>query len=311
VVPAQSQSQFEPELTDDSLAGRGSGDMKGGIAAMLYSVAAIASRDSLAGGRIILRCVPDEESGGARGTRALAESGLIDRSAIGMLTPEPTSGVIWNASRGAVTWRLTTHGRAAHVGLHYQGESSFDAMLDVVSELRSLKKEISRRETQFPVSAEEGRASIMLIGGRVEGGTNYNVVPDECSFTVDRRLNPEESLDAERSSLLACIAAARARGVDVTVEVLQEGNASATSHETTLATALADSITEVTGARPRFELCPGLLETSFYSALGIPALAFGPGELELAHGPNESVRVSRICDAALIYADTIMRALSG
>jgi succinyl-diaminopimelate desuccinylase len=94
VVPAQSPSQFEPESTGDSLTGRGSADMKGAIAAMLYSVAAIAAHDSLAGGRIVVRCVPDEESGGARGTRALAESGLIDRSAIGVLTPEPTSGVI-------------------------------------------------------------------------------------------------------------------------------------------------------------------------------------------------------------------------
>lgn len=295
VVPAQSPALFAPRVVDARLVGRGSGDMKGGIAAMLYGVAALAGTGTPINGRVALRCVPDEETGGQRGSAALAAAGLIDETAIGMLTAEPTNREIWNGSRGAISWRIVTHGRAAHVGLMHQGVNAFDAMLVVIDELRALRDEIQRRD------------SLLLIGGRIDGGTNFNVVPDRCTMTIDRRTNPDESLDAERDALTACIDRARERGVAVSIEVLQEGSPSSTSRDSPLARALCDAVRSLGCAQPRFTCCPGLLETRFYSALNIPALAYGPGELELAHGPHESVALDAMIDCARTYARTIVR----
>jgi succinyl-diaminopimelate desuccinylase len=70
---------------------------------------------------------------------------------------------------------------------------------------------------------------------------------------------------------------------------------------------LRDSVEAVTGLAPAFEVCPGLLETRFYADLGIPALAYGPGVLALAHGPDESVNLSRMVDCATVYAVTAAR----
>jgi len=93
------------------------------------------------------------------------------------------------------------------------------------------------------------------------------------------------------------------------VEVIQEGGSSATDTDGALGRALADSIQEVTGNRPSFELCPGLLETRFYSQRGMPALAFGPGVLSVSHGPNEYVEVARLVECSEIYALTALKLL--
>jgi acetylornithine deacetylase/succinyl-diaminopimelate desuccinylase-like protein len=65
-----------------------------------------------------------------------------------------------------------------------------------------------------------------------------------------------------------------------------------------------------TGKRPAFEMCPGLLETRWYARKGIPAFAYGPGFLEVAHGPNEVVEIERIYQHTLIYALLAARLLA-
>jgi succinyl-diaminopimelate desuccinylase len=310
VVPAQSAEQFVPAVRDGRVFGRGTSDMKGGLAAMLYAVAAVSATRAELSGEVVIRFVPDEETGGRRGTAALEVAGAIDARAIGMITAEPTGGVIWHASRGAISWRVTATGREAHVGLHYEGISAFDGIMDLVAELRALQAEVMLRRTQFPVRDERARPSILLIGGEIKGGDNFNVVSNRCMITLDRRFNPEESLSDERARLEACVSRARSRGAVLTVNVIQEGEASATSADTALSQALATAVEEVTGKGPMFELCPGLLETRFYAAKGIPAIAYGPGDLGVSHGPGEFIEVARLSDAALIYAQTVLALLT-
>jgi len=310
VVPAQHRSQFAPLVRNGWLHGRGAADMKGGIAAMAFAIRALARSGFVPKGRIVSVSVPDEETSGPRGTVALAEAGLIERDAAGMLTMEPTGGVVWNASRGAISLRVTLRGRPAHVGLHFRGVNAFRGMLDVAREFTRLEARVSRRLTKHRVGSAAARRSILLLGGELSGGHNFNVVPDRASFTVDRRTNPEEGLEAERESLLATIDRARRRGHEIDVEVLQEARASATSTGHPLARALAACIRDVTGRAARFELCPGVLETRHYAALGIPALAFGPGELSLSHGPKEAVSVRGLVQAAEIAALTALRLLA-
>jgi succinyl-diaminopimelate desuccinylase len=74
--------------------------------------------------------------------------------------------------------------------------------------------------------------------------------------------------------------------------------------------ALAQSIQAVSGEAPRFEICPGLLEIRFYAAMGIPAYAYGPGLLSVAHGPNEYVDLRDVRECAAIYALTANEMLS-
>ena len=74
--------------------------------------------------------------------------------------------------------------------------------------------------------------------------------------------------------------------------------------------ALADAVAEIEGERPRFELCPGLLETRWYAQRGIPAYAYGPGALEVAHQADEHVEIPRLLRAVDIYTQTATTLLS-
>jgi succinyl-diaminopimelate desuccinylase len=179
----------------------------------------------------------------------------------------------------------------------------------VVERLQHWKHEVEQRTTRCSIGAEQARNSILMLGGQSGGGTNFNVVPEKCWFTIDRRINPEEDLELEKAKLLEILESCKRDGIPLEWEILQEGNASACPEEGALGSELSRSIRAVTGEFPRFEMCPGLLETRFYAAQGIPAYAYGPGLLSVAHGPNEYVDLRKVIDCAAIYALTAKEVL--
>ena len=309
VVPAQSPEQFHPVRKDHFLFGRGSCDMKGGIVAMLYAILALRECGTELDGRIALTLVPNEETGGQGGSAWLGAQGRLGRDGIGMLLAEPTSGVVWNANRGAISLRVRVFGKSAHVGLQHQGENAFERMIEVIKRLQELKREVEQRETKFNIGADQARQSILMLGGQSRGGTNFNVVPDECWFTIDRRINPEENLDEEKGKLIAVLEDCERDGIPLEWEILQECQSSACSQEAAIGVALARNVRAVTGQGPHFEMCPGLLETRFYAAQGVPAFAYGPGLLSVAHGPNEYIDLRKIIDCSTIYALTALDVL--
>jgi len=309
VVPAQSREQFTPRVEKGRLHGRGTADMKAGLASMIYATALLKECRIPLEGRVGLCIVADEETGGQGGSRYLDEVGLLGADGVAMLTPEPTSGVIWNANRGAITLRITVKGKAAHVGLQHQGINAFEQMLEVARALQVLKAEVEQRRTQYRIVPEAAARSILMLGGRVEGGANFNVVPEACSFTLERRFNPEEDLATEKTALFALLDQLRARGIALDAEILQEGYSSGVSEDHPVARILADTIEGVVGDRPAFSMCPGILETRWYARKGIPAFAYGPGLLEVSHGPREAIEIERIFQSALIYALAATRLL--
>jgi succinyl-diaminopimelate desuccinylase len=302
VVPAQSREQFQPWRREHFLFGRGSCDMKGGIVAMLYAILALKDCGAELDGRIALTLVPDEETGGQGGSAWLAAHGRLGRGGIGMLLAEPTSGAVWNANRGAISLRVRVLGKSAHVGLQHQGENAFERMIEVVRRLQKLKQEVEQRTTKLNAGGKQAGRSILMLGGQSGGGTNFNVVPEECWFTIDRRFNPEEDLAEEKRKLIATLEDCKSDGVPLEREILQEAQSSWCREDEPLGRALTHSVRAVTGETVRFEMCPGLLETRFYAAQGVPAYAYGPGQLEVAHGANEFVDLRRISDCAAIYA---------
>src|SRR5205823_11077478 len=120
-------------------------------------------------GKIGLTIIPDEETGGLRGSQYLADQGLLGRQGIGMLTAEPTGGVVWNANRGAISLRVRVKGKPAHVGLHYQGINAFEQMVTVANTLLDYKREMSKSHTQLDIEPPAARSSILPIGGEAAG----------------------------------------------------------------------------------------------------------------------------------------------
>jgi acetylornithine deacetylase/succinyl-diaminopimelate desuccinylase-like protein len=292
VVPAQSRAQFEPRRGDGRIVGRGTADMKGGLVSMLYGAAAARELGLLADRRIVFHLVCDEETGSAAGSGHLREAGLIEPGAVAMLTAEPTGGVVWHASCGGITLRVRTTGREAHVGHANEGVNAFEHMIRIAEPITALSRELY-----------ETAGSMLVVGGQAGAGAGFNVVPGSAWFSVDRRFNPEEDLDEELARLTGLIErAAETAGAEVEVEVLQAQPSGRTDRDHPAGETLARCVEAVEGARPAFELCPGVLDTRWYSQLGIPAFAYGGGGLDVAHGPDEYIDEAAMRRCAAVYA---------
>jgi succinyl-diaminopimelate desuccinylase len=310
VVPEFSSEQFKPRIKGDRIYGRGSSDMKGGLVAMLFALLAVKACGLKLKGKIAFSLVPDEESGGRLGTQHLIESGLLPQPSLGMLMPEPTSSVIWNANKGALTFKVEVKGKSAHVGLAHEAKNAFEQMVEIAHSLLELRKHIRRRKTEMPINPPEANRSVMLLGGESGSGVSYNVVPDRAFFTIDRRINPEENLDEAKRELMRLLENYNKKGIEIEVKILQEGEPSAADAKASLASALKQTIKDVTGKIPRFELSPGLVEIRFFNKRRIPGFAYGPGLLEVSHRADEYIRISDILNCARIYSLTAARLLT-
>jgi acetylornithine deacetylase/succinyl-diaminopimelate desuccinylase family protein len=302
VVPASAKGQFDARVSGGRLWGRGSADMKGAVAAMAFALAAVARTEL--DGRVEIVLVPDEESGGRLGSELLLKSGRLGRNGIAAILGEPTGGTIWNAHRGALTLRITLRGTPAHVGLQHNGRNAFEAAIPLLHELHRLKIAVEAERTDWPTENEDAQRSILMLGGEVHGGHQFNVVPDRFSFTIERRFNPEEHLEEVKAELYRLIEANVERRPDVDVFVIQQAMSSGVKADSDLVKTLSRAAESVTGRSPVCRLCPGLLESRFYSEAGVPVVAYGPGELEVSHGPTESVDIARLIEDSKVYALT-------
>lgn len=303
VVPAQSAGQFDPRRQDGRIVGRGAADMKGGLVSMLYGAAAARELGLLNDTRVVFHLVSDEETGGAVSSAHLRDFGLIDPAAVAMVTAEPTGGVIWHASRGAITMRVTVGGREAHVGLAHQGDNAFERLIRVAHPVIAFAKQLLEERTELLAESEQAKGSMMVVGGRLGAGASFNVVPGSAWFSIDWRFNPEQTLEAEVARLTDILhAAARSAGTEVAIDVLQQQPSGATDRDHPQAVRLADCVAAVEGSAPRLELCPGVLETRWYSQLGIPAFGYGGGRLDISHGPHEFIDEGAMRRCAAVYA---------
>nr|WP_042190435.1 M20/M25/M40 family metallo-hydrolase [Kibdelosporangium sp. MJ126-NF4] len=287
VVPAQSRDQFTARRRDGRIIGRGSADMKGGIVSMLYGAAAAKELNLVADGRIVLHLVCDEETGSVTGAGHLRGTGMLDPSAVAMVTAEPSGGRIWNAARGALSLRVSVRGKEAHVGQADRGVNAFHHMLHIARPVEAYAREMAAQR------------SMVVPGGLFGGGSNFNVVPGDAFFTVDGRYHPQVDLDRELKRLSGIIdQAADEIGADVSIEVTQRQPAAYTDPAHPAAVALARAV----GETAAFELCEGILETRWYDQLGIPAFGYGAGTLDVSHGPDEYIDEAAMRRCAVVYA---------
>ena len=144
---------------------------------------------------------------------------------------------------------------------------------------------------------------MLVVGGQAGAGVGFNVVPGSAWFSVDRRFNPEEELEAEVARLTGIVretAAASARRSRSTC--CSASPPAAPTSPIPPPRTLAGCVRAVEGADPVFRMCPGVLDTRWYSQLGIPAFAYGGGRLDVSHGPDEYIEEAAMRRCAAVYA---------
>jgi succinyl-diaminopimelate desuccinylase len=269
-------SQFHPFIKDGMLYGRGSSDMKGGLAAMLYVMSSIDSPD------ISFSITADEETGGVHGINCLLQKGLLSPQAV--IMPEVSSNQIWNGCRGAFAAEIRVKGESAHSVHQKRGSNAFIDMMDVVQNFRNI---------------DPGEGSL-LLGGALMGGTQFNMVPESCSFTIDWRFPPQQTLSQIKASVYDVVKKLKEQGKIIECMILLETEGFYTRPETEICRVMESCVKEIRGSAVR-EICPGFLDIRYFAFLGISTVAYGPGLLEYAHSPHEYIRIQDLMDAAAIY----------
>jgi succinyl-diaminopimelate desuccinylase len=283
VVPAHPE-QFEPRIEGDKLIGRGSYDMKGGLAALMCALSDAVGQDKV---RVIFTCVPDEESEDAE--RHSIEWLVKDRGLRGdfAITGEPTDLHIGIQAKGVLALRAAVQGTAAHGSTPWLGDNAILKAHDVF-----------RRIETLPFSRESSdlfdRPSINLA--RINGGDAFNKVPDRCEMDVDIRYLPNQ----DPGAILGQIRAIE----DLEIVRCFTWPPAVVSRTNPYVLALRDSVQRLTAGESLSVGRDGASDAITFLDAGIPAVEFGPVGAG-HHGPDEWVSIASLARYRRALSDFI------
>ncbi len=279
--------------------GLGSCDAKGCLTAMMLALEYAASQRPSSN---LALCAAADEEHAFRGVLHLLEGGF---RADGAVVGEPTEHQIVVAHKGVIRFRLAVHGEAGHA-------STPDAGVNAIVHMASVVQHLNDRYVPMLATRSHPKLGPATVNiGRIWGGTQVNVVPDQCVIDVDRRYLPGESADQllgeidaalnELSQSTPGLTYTREEpyidsvplGDDINIEV---------------ANALSASHRAITGADAPKIGVPFGTDASKIQAAGIPAVVYGPGSIANAHKPSEHVEISAIQRAAGVYAQWLLQA---
>ena len=292
---------FNPVIRDGKLFGRGSCDVKGGMAAMLSAFARLVREKPAGAANVILSCTCDEEST-SLGVNDLTTlwtdpkraGSIIDRQPDIAIVAEPTQLDVVVAHRGATRWKIRTTGRACHSSAPHEGINAIYKMGRVLTALEEFATKLT---TMIPSHPLCGPATLSV--GRITGGISVNTVPDICEIEIDRRVIPgEDGWDAIKQ-----VKEHFASRLDFEVEHLPPwlvGVSLSDEHNGPLGNRLLDVISKIAGPHKKVGVPYGTHASRIASA-GVPSVVFGPGDIAQAHTVNEWIDLNQLRLAAEIY----------
>lgn len=298
-------SPFGAEVIRGRIYGRGACDMKSGLACALsaFTSMALKARNGKKPGRSLVFIGTVDEEDFMRGAEAAIADGWVSKDSW-VLDTEPTNGQIEVAHKGRTWFEITVNGITAHASTPWKGADAIAAMAEIIAAIR-------RRIAACPVHPDLGASTVTF--GQIEGGYRPYVVPDSCRVWIDMRLVPPTDTAGAAAIVEDAIAAATKEIPGITVAYQITGNRPYVEkdEQSPLLNALSRACEEVTGEPASVSFFPGYTDTAVIAGtLGNHnCMSYGPGDLELAHKPDEYVPCEDIlrCEEVLTrLADNLL-----
>lgn len=300
VVPAGDESlwTFDPfggAVEDGELRGRGASDMKGGVAAMIFAVAALEEAGIDLKGDLVLESVIEEEAGGYGGTLAtILDEGRVETDAV--LIPEPTDFDLWIANDGVSYFRVTVQGKGAHAAETDAGVNAIEKLIPIFQALSTLHDE--RKTTIHDELFEQWHEhTVSLNLGTIQGGDWVSSVPDEATLEARISHAPSETR-AEIHDIVESVIKDAAAG-DPWLEANPpevewfgwRGSSAAIDEDEPIVSTVQETLRTHFETESQPKGFPGGLDTRFFvNYTDTPALCFGPGAYNI-HGTDEYLPV--------------------
>ena len=292
---------FAGEIRDGKMYGRGTCDMKGGIAGVLCAMKALVRAGVKPKGGITFFSDIEEEYSGKNGYDWAKHAGMYD-GLEGLISCEPTELEVQIGNRGCFVTCFETKGRSAHSGLAHLGVNAIQNMAHFIIEY--LKLPYLKLENPW-----FGRCTVNFE--KIDGGLYLSAIPDRCIACIDSRLIPEtppEAVQKEVDDLMNRMN--REYGINIS-EVDEpedwrpgsgkiKAEAIPADHKLTLR--VADAVKRATGKDAVISGCPAVTIAMVLIKMGIPAIICGPGSIAQAHTADEWIEVDQLIKAARIYA---------
>ncbi|MDQ6657655.1 MAG: M20/M25/M40 family metallo-hydrolase [Actinomycetota bacterium] len=295
---AWSFDPFSGDIVDGRLLGRGSADMKAGVAAMIHAARAVQQQGF--DGRIIVGVLVDEEEL-MLGATAFAGSELAASGIDGVIVCEPEGGEICAVAKGAMRVRVDLEGAMAHGAMPLRGRNPIPAIGQLLMGLRELGEQLAAGLGSHPTLGDLYLTPTVLLAGTAE---QVNVIPSTASVLIDVRTIP----GAGHPGILHLITRlaeqiAAEAGLGSTVTMLVDRPVIDTPTDAAVVRALAAAHRDVTGDEPVFGGVPGTTDGTILSRdAGLRTVVYGPGGKWIAHQADEFVDVSDIDTAVRVYA---------
>jgi succinyl-diaminopimelate desuccinylase len=313
-----SRDPFGAEIADGRIYGRGTCDMKGGIATAIIAAEAFIAANPDFSGAIEVSATADEESGGYGGVAYLAERGYFNPERVQhVIIPEPLNkDRICLGHRGVWWAEIETKGRIAHGSMPFLGDSAIRHMGAVLEEMeRALFPLLAQKRTDMPVVPEGAKQSTLNInsihGGEPEPEPGFTGFPAPCvadraRIVIDRRFLIEEDIGDVKDEVRALMERVKAArpGFEYEIRDMHEVIPSMTDESAPVVRSTAAAIERVLGQRPDYVVSPGTYDQKHIDRIGRlhNCIAYGPGVLDLAHQPDEWIGIDDMVDSAGVMA---------
>ncbi len=300
VPPGQAKwntEPFEPVEKDGKIFGRGSADMKGGIAALASAMTEIAAEKIKLQGQVVFAATAGEETDSCGAKRFVAQNKDTLKPLAGIIIPEPTDFQVVTAHRGMLWLQIETTGKTAHGSMPHLGINAITSMNTLLNKL----------ETHSIPHANHSLGECSMSINEIHGGEATNVIPDHCLIRIDIRTLPTQQNENIVQSFQQILDELKGtvKDFDAKISVIRSVEALETDNDSDFVKAFCDSV--------RIEKTTAVgftTDAPFFAPLNATTVIFGPGHPSACHKPNEYIDFDDVQKAKQYYKNLIVNFLT-